>query len=62
MSHQPHGKSTELAPRMRRNPMSKGNKLCDADALAITIKEVHMSTVVTAAMSPTVRGEKFIAR
>ena len=53
--------STKLAPRMRKKAMSSANKLCAAEARATTMKDVQMSTVTTAAVSPRARGESFMA-
>ena len=60
ISHQAHGNKTLPAPRMRKNAISSGNKLCEADARAITMKDVHIRTVTKAAIRPMALGENFI--
>ena len=60
ISHQAHGNKTLPAPRMRKNAISSGNKLCRADARAITMKDVHIRTVTKAAIRPMALGENFI--
>ncbi len=45
---------------MRKKPMSRGRRVCAADALATTMKEDQISTVSTAQVSPRARGESFI--
>ena len=61
-SHTPHGSSTLPAPRMRNRAMSKGvsvtPRLGSAVARAMTMKEVQMTTVITADAAPMVLGEK----
>ena len=61
-SHQPQGSSTRLAPTTRQKAMSKGDRLPprvgSAEARAMTMNEVQISTVTKAAASPMVRGEK----
>ena len=61
-SHQPQGISTTLAPTTRQKAMSKGDRLPprdgSAEARATTMKEVQINTVISAATSPMVRGEK----
>ncbi len=62
ISHQAQGSKTALAPRMRASAMSKGNSPRDAEARAMTIKPVQMSTVMTAEARPTVFEENRMAR
>ena len=45
---------------MRKKAMSSGNKLCEADARAMTMNEVHMRMVTKAARRPMVLGENFM--
>jgi hypothetical protein len=45
---------------MRKKAISSGNKLCEADARAITMKDVHIRTVTKAAIRPMALGENFI--
>ena len=58
MIHQAHGNKMLLAPKMRAHAMSSGNKVCDAEARATTMKDVQMRTVMTADSRPTVWGDK----
>ena len=62
MSHQAQGNNTVLAPTMRKSAMSSGSKVCAAEARAMTMKEVQIRTVTTAAARPTVRAEKCMRR
>ena len=45
---------------MRKKAISSGNKLCEADARAITMNEVHIRIVTKAAIRPMAFGENFI--
>lgn len=45
---------------MRRKPMSRGRRVCAADALATTMKDDQISTVNTAQVSPRALGESFM--
>ena len=60
-SHQPTGRSTELAPRIRAIARSKGPSVAPrvgSDATRDTnMNDVHMITVITAAAMPIARGE-----
>ena len=47
---------------MRKKAMSKGSKWCAAEARATTMKDDQISTVTTAAVSPSAWGENFIRR
>ena len=60
MSHQAQGNKTLPAPRMRKNAISSGNKLCEADARAITMNDVHIRIVTKAAIRPMALGENFM--
>lgn len=60
MSHQAHGNKTLPAPRIRKKAISSGNRLCEADARAITMKDVQIRTVTKAAVRPMALGENFI--
>mgnify|MGYP000934239670 CR=1 FL=1 len=60
ISHQAHGNKTLPAPKMRKKAISSGNKLCEADARAITMNEVHIRIVTKAAIRPMAFGENFI--
>jgi hypothetical protein len=61
MSHQAHGKSTALAPKIRAKTMSSGNKPREAEARAMTMNPVQMSTVMTAETKPMVLEENRMA-
>ena len=56
--HQPQGSNTTPAPIKRKNTKSNGVKLPLADARAMTMKDDQIKIVTTAAMMPTVSGEK----
>ncbi len=45
---------------MRKKTMSKGKSVCDAEALATTMKDVQIITVRTVAVRPTALGESFM--
>ena len=62
ISHQAQGNKTALAPRTRANAMSIGNNPREAEARAMTMKPVQMSTVMTAEARPTVFEENRMAR
>ncbi|MEY3639604.1 MAG: hypothetical protein RIR68_2737, partial [Pseudomonadota bacterium] len=48
------------APKMRKKTMSKGKSVCDAEALATTMKDVQIITVRTAAVRPMALGDSFM--
>jgi hypothetical protein len=62
ISHQAQGSKMALAPRMRASAMSMGSNPRDAEARAMTMKPVQMSTVMTAEARPTVFEENRMAR
>ena len=61
-SHQPQGSNSRLAPSTRAMEISKGDRppprAGSPVARAITMKEVQMMTVTTAAARPKALGEK----
>ena len=61
IAHQAQGSSTKPAPKIRRNTMSSGARLCAADARAMTMKDVQIVIVVAAASQPTVLGVNVMA-